>query len=283
MKPLTPKNAKMELPQPISIDEFINECDEIYEKSRHSIGYKNVEFEFENDIAVGLSADWHIGNEMTNHSQWSRDIRDMMSQENIYWILNGDYTDNLDYLKTYGVYEQVMRVPEAKRKVMQAIKFLKDKLLAIVQGCHDEWFYKQDAWEFAQYIADHSTGYWMGFGGTITLIVGEQEYKIYARHKYKRNSSYHVGWGMKYKSYKHHDVDIFFGAHTHDPNIEIFWDVDTQKYIYTVNSGTYKPTDRFLDQQDKEFSPIGVPAVVLRADKKQIIPVTDFREVKDLL
>ena len=151
------------------------------------------------------------------------------------------------------------------------------------KNCHDEWFHTQDSWDISQYLASHTEhGYWLGFRGLINVIVGEQTYPIYARHKYRRHSSDNLCWGMLYKLRKiKTPIDIMVGAHNHMPDVRIVYEKEQKTYLF--KGGAYKPFDRFLEHHDVDPAPAIMPAAYLKADRHEIIPFMDFKDLKDIL
>lgn len=159
---------------------------------------------------------------------------------------------------------------------------MRNKILGVVQGCHDEWFFNQDSWDISQYLADHTAGYWLGFRGIINIIIGEQKYRIYVRHKYRRHSTDNLLWGMLYKFRKLKEpVDIMMGAHHHHPDLRVAH--DRGQKIYMLTGGSYKPFDRWIEHRDIDPGVPFMPAVILRADKHQIIPFLDFNDAIEYL
>lgn len=278
---LTERDPKLELSKERNIENLKKECREIYKRSRKTIGYNEVTFDLgDDDCGVKIDCDWHIGNEMTNLPQWSDDIELTIKTPRCFTVLAGDYTDNLDAISKG--YESIITVPEAKQKVRNAVSMMGSKILGTIQGCHDEWFFKQDSWDISQYLAEHSDGYWLGFRGRINIILGEQEYSIYVRHKYRRHSTDNLSWGMLYKFRKlKNPVDIMMGGHHHYAIAHSNW--ENEQKVYFLMGGSYKPYDRWTEHKDIEPAPALMPAVYLRADKHEIIQFLDFKEMVELL
>lgn len=278
---LTARDPKLELTKELNIESFKQDCRDIYKRSRKTIGYNEVTFDLgDDDCGVKLDCDWHIGNEMTNLPQWSDDIELTVKTPRCFTILGGDYTDNLDAISKG--YESLITVPEAKQKVRNAVMMMGRKVLGTVQGCHDEWFFRQDSWDISQYLADHSDGYWLGFRGVINIILGEQKYRIYVRHKYRRHSTDNLSWGMLYKFRKLKErVDVMMSAHHHYAIAHSNWECEQK--VYFLMGGSYKPYDRFTEHKDIEPAPALMPAVYLRADKHEIVSFVDFKEMVELL
>lgn len=281
MELLTEKNWKLELLREDSIEDFIKECDNIYDASRHTIGYDEVTIDLgPKPVAVGIMADLHLGNEMTNHRRFARDVAYVHRNPRQFVILDGDYCDNLDAIS--NGYESVIRPPKQKQVLMAAIGLMGNKILGVTQGCHDEWFFKHDSWELSQYIASHCDGYWLGFEGIINVLVGDIKYRFFVRHKYRRSSQDNHTWGMKYKYRKLEEpVDVMVGAHHHYPSIEMT--KEGGKDVVFMQTSSYKPFDRFTSQKDIDRAPYAFPGVLLASHKKMIIPFMDIKEAEEFV
>ena len=283
MKCLTKRDPKLEIDKKRDIKHLKEECKKIYDKSKKTIGYNEITVDLgDDDVGIKIDCDWHIGNEMTNLPKWSDDIEATIKAPRMFTVLDGDYTDNLDALKKSGTYESIISVPEAKQKVANAVAMMGHKIIGVIQGCHDEWFFDQDSWDISQYLADHTLGYWLGFRGIINIILGEQKYGIYVRHKYKRHSTDNLSWGMLYKFRKlKNPVDIMMSGHHHYAIAHS--NFEKEQNVYFLMGGSYKPYDRFTEHKDIEPAPALMPAVVLSADKHKIIPFLDFNDAIDYL
>lgn len=281
MECLTKRDPKLEIDKKSDIEHLKDKCRKIYDRSRKTIGYNEITVDLgDDDVGIKLDCDWHIGNEMTNLPLWSEDVEITAKTPRMFTILDGDYTDNLDALKRGGVYESIISVPEAKQNVSNAINIMSDKIIGIVQGCHDEWFFNQDSWDISQYLADHCEGYWLGFRGIVNIKLGEQTYKIYVRHKYRRHSTDNLCWGMLYKFRKLKEtMDVMMSGHHH--KVDVRTTFDRGKRIHLLMGGSYKPFDRFTEHRDIDPAPAIMPAVLLRADKHSAIPFNNFRDLVD--
>jgi hypothetical protein len=150
----------------------------------------------------------------------------------------------------------------------------------VVCNCHDEWFFNQDSWDISQYLADHCGGYWLGFRGIINIKLGDQTYRIHARHKYRRHSTDNETWGMLYKFRKlKKPVDIMMSGHHHHPTVRSL--VERGQRVYLCMGGAYKPYERFIEHRDIDPGVALMPGFLLRADRHQITPFLDFRELDD--
>jgi hypothetical protein len=282
MNPKTPLDSKLELIDYQNIEEFINANKETDRHCKTSIGYNEVEIDINERCIVVPWGDWHIGNEHTRHSQLALDARYIKKHSNIYVVMMGDYTDNFrKYSPGSGVYEQIIPIPEQKQRVEYIVRYLHDRILGAVIGCHDKWMFDSDAFEFAQYLANKCKGYWMGFNGVFKLNVGKATYRIYASHKFQRWSSDNNVHGLKNAFRSLENFDVAFGAHRHIPALEHAW--IRKKWFTGVRCSSYKITDHFIDQKELPKSPYCLPCVLLEADKKNVIAFKDLRTAVNFL
>jgi len=282
MNPMTPLDPTLELIEFQSIDEFIEANQETDVHCKESIGYDEVSININERCIIVPWGDWHIGNEQTRHTQLALDARFIKEHSNIYVVMMGDYTDNFKKLSPgSGVYEQILPIPEQKQRVEFIVRYLKDKILGIVIGCHDSWMYDSDAFDFAQYLANKCKGYWMGFNGVFNLKVGKVTYRLYVSHKFQRWSSDNNVHGLKNSFRNLEDFDIAFGAHRHIPAVEHAW--IRKRWFTGIRCSSYKVTDHFINHKELPKSPYCLPCVLLEADRKNVIAFKDLRTAVNYL
>jgi len=282
MEAITPRDPSLELLEYNSIDQFIDACRETDKYCKESIGYEEVQIDINERCIIVPWGDWHIGNEQTRHTQLALDARYIKEHSNIYVVLMGDYTDNFrKHSPGSGVYEQIIPIPEQKQRVEWIVRYLHDKILGIVIGCHDKWMFDADAFDFAQYLANKCKGYWMGFNGVFNLKVGKAEYRLYVSHKFQRWSSDNNVHGIKNSFRNLEDFDIGFGAHRHLPALEQAW--IRKRWFTGVRCSSYKRTDHFINHKELPKSPYYLPCIILDADKKNVEAFKDLRTAVNFL
>lgn len=275
-EPKTPLDPRLELLEYEDIDDFISACEETDERGKESIGYEEVEIEIPERCIIVPWGDWHVGNEMTRHTQLALDTKFIKEHSNIFVIMMGDYTDNFKKRSPgSGVYEQIIPIPEQKQRVEYIVRYLKDRILGIVIGCHDKWMYDSDAFDFAQYLANKCKGYWMGFNGVFKLKVGKAQYKIYATHKCQRWSSDNNVHGLKNSFRNLEEFDVAFAGHRHLPAIEHAW--IRKRWFTGVRCSSYKITDHFINHKELPKSPYYLPCVILDSENKNVEAFKDLR------
>ena len=77
--------------------------------------------------------------------------------------------------------EQIIQPAVARQIAKGFFKLLGDKLLAYTAGCHDNW--SVDQVDYDQ-VAEMSNSPYLGNGGTVNIMLGEQMYRMAVRHKF---------------------------------------------------------------------------------------------------
>lgn len=276
MRAITEKDPKLELCEFNDISDFIEASRDTDKYCKESIGYEEVDIEIDERCIILPWGDWHIGNEITKHTQLALDAKFIKEHSNIYVIMLGDYTDNFrKYSPGSGIYEQVLPIPEQKQRVEFIVRYLKERLLGILIGCHDKWMFDADAFDFAQYLANKCKGYWMGFNGIFNIKVGKAKYRIYATHKCERWSSDNIIHGIKHNFKTKEDFDVGLSAHRHLPGIEHAW--LKHQWVTGVRCSSYKKTDHYIDHKNLTKAPYVLPCILLESDTKNVIAFKDLR------
>ena len=246
-------------------------------KKPKSIGYKEVSFQTDEAILVVWSGDWHLGSEFTQEDKWTKMIDDIYESPNTYLITGGDLIDNFAKHSPGGaIYDQNMTPSQALNMAAMAINHLKDKILGMVQGCHDAWSYTRDATDITYNLSEDILGYNLGHAGYINLSVGSSEYRIYARHKYRNSSRYNLLHGVKTQFREKGEFDIGLAAHLHTPGYEMA--IIRGKKMYSVRCGSFKITDRWQDHNNFGSAVPLMPAMYLNNKQKQIIVFENYED-----
>jgi len=282
MTPETPRDSKLELIDFENLGEFIEASKETDKHCKKTIGYDEVSIKIDQRCIIFPWGDWHIGNEHTDHTQLAKDVELIREHSNIYPVLMGDYCDNFQrYSPGSGMYEQVLPVQEQKQRVEFIVRTLSDRILGIILGCHDKWMFDNDSFDFAQYLANKTTGYWMGFNGIFNLKVGNAKYSIYATHKDLKWSSDNIIHGIKSNFKTKRTFDIGFSAHRHIPGIEYAW--IRNQWVIGMRCSSYKVTDYYIDHKNLPRAPYSLPCVLLDDKEKNAIAFTDLRKAIEYL
>jgi len=220
-----------------------------------SIGYDEFEMAFDEPIDIIPLGDFHLGARTTDHKFLAHTLLKIKSTSNTKVILLGDYIDNFGkYSPGGGMHNQIIDPDKQKKLVEWIVEYLGEKILGVVQGCHDEWSYTNDSFDLGQYLANKTGAIYLGMRGILKIHIGENMYKIYSGHKEKWFSSYNLCHGLKKTARDHYDFDIGLGAHNHQPCME--WVQIRGKMKLMIKVSPWKYTDRFVEKIKNPKSPI---------------------------
>jgi hypothetical protein len=119
--------------------------------------------------------------------------------------------------------------------------------------------------------------------GEIDLQVGEQNYNFFSFHKLSMGSSTMSPFLRCQRAIEYFDplADVVVAGHTHRKAVGQYKiGIDKQQKLRTmIETGTYKPTERFQRDQGNlrtaQFD-FGGAGVILFPDKKEVMPFYDF-------
>ena len=262
---LTPRNKFFEQTD-WTEDEFLQEMEDIDKKSAKTIGYNYFKMKFPETIILKPIGDLHIGADTTVHKEIAKIVKFGHDHPNVKFVLVGDYIDNFGkYSVGGGQHEQAISITKQKELAEWIAKYLKGKILAIIQGCHEEFSYRADGFDFGKYLANKADARYFGKKGILELEVGENSYKIYIDHNSRWWSNDNICHGLKQTCRKFHDFDLGIGAHRHVPNAENT--LIRGKMVKTCKVSSYKKPDRFIDKIKIPEAPILSQCYVLLAEK----------------
>lgn len=224
-------------------------------------------------IGVAFVGDLHIGNMATDYKTML-EHRDLIADtEDLYVTLNGDYCDNyIPSSHVAGMFEALFPPAVQKNLAKDYIETLKNKVLALVAGCHDIWGMKAADFDLTEYLAKHGQAAYLGSGGTVNLIIGNTKYKIMMRHKYRFNNTDNPTATVKKMFEKSGGFDVGVVSHNHVACMEesVKEGLDgTLKRLF-IRAGTYKTHDRYGTQMGFSEGDIGVPVVLFNPARRDI-------------
>lgn len=247
-------------------EEFIKEMNSIDEKSAKTIGYNYFKFKFEESIILFPIGDTHIGADTTMHGEIAKIIKFCHDHPNIKVILVGDYIDNFGkFGPGGGVHQQAVSITKQKELAEWIAKYLKGKILGVIQGCHEEFSYRADGFDFGKYLANKADARYLGKQAILELEVGENTYKVLVDHNERWSSTMNMCHGLKQTARFFKEFDLGIGAHRHVPNAENTLIRD--KMVKTCKVSSYKKPDRFIEKIKIPDAPILSQCYVLLAEK----------------
>ena len=104
-------------------------------------------------IELHTFADEHIGDEHSDLKRVLQRIEYVKNTPNAYCILNGDIIDNATRTSIGDIYTQVFNPMEQLKRAVELFAPIKDKILAITHGNHENRSYKKEGVNISSLIA----------------------------------------------------------------------------------------------------------------------------------
>lgn len=191
-------------------------------------------------VELHTFADEHIGDHLCDLKRLQERIEYVKNTPNAYCILNGDIIDNATKSSVGDVYTQVLSPMEQLEKAVALFSPIKDKILCISHGNHENRTYKNEGINISKLLANQ-----LGLGNKYTstsaiLFIRFGELNGHRHYRKVCYTVYHLhgsGGGRKEGSKVNKladmasiiDADIYIHSHTHLPVImkQAFYRIDT--------------------------------------------------------
>lgn len=198
-------------------------------------------------IGVVFTGDWHLGGKGTDHKRLKEDMVRWQEEEGLFVVGIGDYSDNFLTRGTPPAANEQVFQPEEQGNILRGImeRRLRDKLLALLKGNHDDWSYKTAQIDPVKQLAADLRVPYMGHGGRLFIHVGEQVYVGNIRHRFQGQSAITPTNTHRRFATQSGGGDFTVLAHTHDETTQGLL-LNGERHVY-VRCGTYKVSDEFPD------------------------------------
>ena len=227
-------------------------------------------------VGIVFTGDWHVGAHGVDYETLDRDLALIKDTENVFAIGMGDYKDNQNpRVHPSGVFENIASPSKQDELVHHLISGVgKDKWIALIRGCHDDWDKKMSDKDFIQDLCDSVGCVNLWHGGCLKLNVGSQTYTIFARHKYKYDSSLNTTNSQRNLVNNFGAFDVVALAHKHFPDLQVTHRME-QEVVY-LRSGTYKHHDEFGQKIGGYKGIYGIPMAILFPNSHEKLVVPDI-------
>ena len=191
-------------------------------------------------VEIHTFADEHLGDEHSDLKRLLARIEYVKNTPNAYCILNGDIIDNATKTSIGDTYTQVFNPMEQMEKATEIFSPIKDKILCITHGNHENRTYKNEGINLSRLMANQ-----LGLADrytptSATLFVRLGDGGAITRHRRVCYTLYvlHGGGGGRKEGGKVNrlaemasiiDTDIYIHSHTHLPMVmkQAFHRIDT--------------------------------------------------------
>lgn len=227
-------------------------------------------------IGIAFWGDWHLGSRGLDYGQFDKDRETIKATDGLYFIGMGDYKDNNSAYVTKSSNENSISQSMQDLLVCKMMEEVKEKVIALIRGCHDDWDKKLGDKDFTEELCRITDSINLWHGGKVTINLGDETYKIFARHKYKNESSLNTTNAQRNMLNDSGAVDVAALGHKHFPDMQML-DRMGQKVIY-IRSGSYKKYDEFGQKLAGYEGKKSVPLVVIFPNEHKVVP---FQELED--
>jgi hypothetical protein len=223
--------------------------------------------------AIALTGDWHIGMEGVLYDEMDQDFDALAGLPGLLALGMGDYAHNPKAKMRPGasLYRMIVPDPDTQyRMALHQARKLEGQWLGFLTGCHDHWDVQIAGFERVAEMARELKTAYLGHGALISIQLGEQEYHILARHKYKYESSINVTNAQRRGWEQIGQPDAVVFAHLHH-TVSHKEPRGSQDVVY-MRSGSYFKWDEFGMKIGHHQGQRGVPILILYPDKHRMVP-----------
>lgn len=233
------------------------------------------------DIEIYPVGDLHIGDKHHDKERVKELIEEIKEQENRYIILNGDIINNATKHSVSDSYSEVLTPNEQIDETVWLFESLKDRILCITEGNHEERSYRNDGIKIMYQVAQrldivkrYSEGAYLlfiSFGKSQGRDNRKMIYSIYGKHG--------AGGGRRPGAKMNRledmmmivDADIYIHGHTHLPAVmrKSFFRCDYRNRKITEVDKLFVNTNAFLKYggygESKGYTPMSTryPKIIL--------------------
>lgn len=262
-----------------------NLWNKLEEESEEYILYHQQEphklFESGENLPIGIVniSDQHFGNIGTDYKKAKEDAKLIGKTEGLYAIDGGDSADNHINTKIMPAIINSKVPPIDQISLLKVYyKWLNNKLIAKISGNHEFWTKKYAGIDFYDVLKPDVIvpSSYSRHEAKVTIFVGDIEYRIMIRHKFRYNSSFNLTHTVK-RMWEHSDWDFDIGVvcHGHVPSIEPFY--RHGKEIWAIRPGSYMVKDEYAMEMGYYGTQISCPTCILYPDRKTINVIKDLR------
>lgn len=228
-------------------------------------------------VGVAFLSDVHFGAPGTDYRTAFEDARLIRDTPGMHAVFHGDGVDNFIVGRLSKInFSRELTIDDEWRLLKLWVNTIGDKWVAAVSGNHDQWTNATAGIDYLRSIMSAWGPLYDNDDCVFTLRVGENEWVVRVRHKWRGSSIYNpthgieVGWERAGQ-----DFDIGVGGHTHRGTV-IRPFIKHKRERFAVLTGAYKLEDSYGRQEG--FAPVhstGAAAILFRPDGL-VLPCPDL-------
>ena len=239
-----------------------------------------VRLEDDKPIAIAFTGDWHLGAKGADYELFKKHMELLEQTDGLYAVGLGDYKDNANaFIHKDSVTEVV--IPPYAQEVFVKHFIRQISPLVLVRGCHDHWDHKTGNRDFIQELCTDCGAVNLWHGGSVTLLLGEQEYKIRCRHKFRGESGLNVTNVLRRMEDTFGPADVQMLGHKHDPYM--FETESKGQPVIWGRCGSYKRYDEYGQQLAGYRGKEAIPVVIFWPDRHKTLGFQKIEDAVDYL
>ena len=99
--------------------------------------FEMIAHRFNSDIVIYPISDVHLGSLEHNEEEWKKFVEMIKDDPKAYIILAGDLMNNTTRSSVSNIFDEVMRPRTQKKKLIEYLTPIKDRILCAVSGNHE--------------------------------------------------------------------------------------------------------------------------------------------------
>lgn len=179
-------------------------------------------------VELHTFSDWHIGDKLCDMQSIKDEVEKVKETPNAYCVLNGDLCNTATRTSVSDIYSETMSIMEQIQICIDLLMPIKDKILFITNGNHENRTYKSDGVEIMRIVAKQLKleDKYCREGGVLFLRFGKMDKTHHCRKQgYAIYISHGTGGGKRAGSKVNRledlagivDADVYIHGHTHLP------------------------------------------------------------------
>ena len=174
-----------------------------------------------------------------------------------------------------GWVEQTASPQDQLDALKEVFKPIKDKILLVLDGNHEERIWKNSGISVSKVLADHLGAPYGGYSAFVYIRVGKQNYVVHAQHGSTGARYLRTKMHAAMKTAEHTDADLYLYGHTHElaSAVQPYRRYDKRgRYVgmkkkrFVLTGGFLNYFGGYAERKNMNPSPIGVANIKLYGD-----------------